>query len=142
MSNDPLQSPEESPNPFARPLADNDPAQNPYAPTVEVNEGLPDESDVESFRRHYLGHEASIKSIGVLYIIPGVLFVGGLVMTIGVILSSMLGEKGKVVFSDAYQEAIRQTPHIKYKTSLAVKVSLAVLIAVILVGVIAIAATA
>jgi len=49
-------------------------ATNPYAPTLNVAEPelvVPDE--VEVYRRKYLSHEASIKSIGALYML-GALF--------------------------------------------------------------------
>ena len=49
-------------------------ATNPYAPTLNVAEPelvVPDE--VEVYRRKYLSHEASIKSIGTLYML-GALF--------------------------------------------------------------------
>ncbi|MDV6033499.1 MAG: hypothetical protein F9B45_26100 [Phycisphaera sp. RhM] len=210
MSKDPFAVPDDEPNPFAiqRPVAA-DAALNPYAPTSHVSETEGFESDVESFRRRYLSHEASIKSIGVLYLIPGVLmlvfFVGmagvaavsllvdgngmqgmGLVeaalvvglygglgavqiytglglrrfkiaarrlatvfSTIGLlmfpigtlingyILYLLQSQKGKVVFSESYQDAIRRTPHIKYQTSLIVKVLVVILIAVMSLGIVA-----
>ncbi|WP_372896582.1 hypothetical protein [Stieleria sp.] len=204
MTKDPFAVPDDEANPFAiqRPVAA-DAALNPYAPTSHVSETEGFESDVESYRRRYLSHEASIKSVGILYLIPGVLmllfFVGmvgvaavsllvdgngmqgmGLVeaalvvglygglgavqiytglglrrfkiaarrlatvfSTIGLlmfpigtlingyILYLLQSQKGKVVFSESYQDAIRRTPHIKYQTSLIVKVLVVILIAVI-----------
>lgn len=186
------------------------PEVNPYAPTTNVSptEGL--ESDVESFRRAYLNHEASVKSVGTLYLFGGVMMtvlflfmfvvavagllfgrsnatpsedagffliiasvyglLGGLQLyggwgvrqfkkgprTIVTILSALglfafpfgtlingyflyllHGNKGKVVFSEAYQEAIRRTPHIKYKTPLIVKILVGALILLIAFGLLA-----
>jgi hypothetical protein len=54
----------------------------------------------------------------------------------GYILYLVFSEKGKMVFSDEYREVIRQTPHVKYRTSLAVWIILAILL-LILVAVIA-----
>ncbi|QDV43379.1 hypothetical protein Enr13x_32350 [Stieleria neptunia] len=211
MTKDPFAVPDDEPNPFAiqRPVAA-DAALNPYAPTSHVSEteGLGG-SEVEAFRRKYLSHEASIKSIGLLYIIPGVLMLLFFVVMAGVAAVSLLvdgngmqgmglveaalvvglygglgsvqiytglglrrfkiaarrlatvfsvigllifpfgtlingyilyllqSQKGKVVFSEAYQDAIRRTSHIKYQTSLIVKVLLVILIAVISLGVVA-----
>ena len=48
---------------------------NPYAPTVHVSsltEGL---DDVETYRRTYLNHEASVKSIGFLYLLGAIFLV-------------------------------------------------------------------
>lgn len=60
-------------------------------------------------------------------------------MTIaGAILGLMIGPKGSMVFSPEYQDVIRQTPHIKYKTSRFVKVLMwIVLIIVVGVGLLA-----
>lgn len=211
MSQDPLRVPDDDANPFARPeMPQRDAAINPYAPTSHVSdtEGL--ESDVEAFRNHYLSHEASIKSIGILYLIPGVLMLlGFLGMTVATIVGAVAGggigfgapdaaeilfvvviyggigllncyagwgirkfrkgpkviitilssigllmipfgtiingyilyllhsEKGKVVFSERYQEVIRQTPHIKYKRSIVVKVLLVLVVALITIGIVA-----
>lgn len=52
------------------------------------------------------------------------------------ILSNLLGEKPNMVFSPRYQEIIAATPHVKHKTSMAVKVILVILL-LILVGTIA-----
>ncbi len=205
MSDAPTSPSDDSPNPFTRPTRDYNPALNPYAPTVDVGAAV-DESDVEVFRNHYLKHEASIKSLGLLYLIPGgFLLVGGVValalalislvtagagfqtadqvagLLIGICLYGGLGtlycytgiglrrfwpsariigsifsvlgllavpigtlisgyflyllvsEKGRIVFSEPYQEAIRQTPHIKYKTPLLVKVLAGILLLLIFV---------
>ena len=45
--------------------------------------------------------------------------------------------KGSVVFSDEYEDVIRQTPHIKYKTSIVVWIFLGLLILVFAIGIIA-----
>ncbi|MCS7470692.1 hypothetical protein NZK35_28910 [Stieleria sp. ICT_E10.1] len=208
MTKDPFAVPDDEPNPFAiqRPAAA-DAALNPYAPTSHVSETEGFESDVESFRRRYLSHEASIKSIGFLYLIPGVLLLVFFVAMLGVAAVSLLvdgngmqgmglveaalvvgiygglgsvqiytglglrrfkiaarrlatvfsvigllmfpfgtlingyilyllqSQKGKVVFSESYQDAIRRTPHIKYQTSLIVKVLVVILFAVIGLGI-------
>jgi len=44
------------------------------------------------------------------------------------ILFLVLSKKGKMVFSDEYKEVIRETPHIKYKTSKAMKFFLGVIV--------------
>ena len=194
MSNASSFPPDDSPNPFARPLPDNDPALNPYAPTSDVGVIPAAHDDVESYRYQYLKHEASVRSLGLLYLIPGTLLMIGAVVTFLVLLASLLGfgaaaqspedfvlmvlvvggygsvgglylytgvglrrfwpssriigsifsvlgllaipigtlisayflyllasEKGRIVFSESYQDAIRQTPHIKYKTPALVK---------------------
>lgn len=187
-----------------------DPSLNPYAPTSHVSDTEGIESDVETFRRQYLAHEASIKSIGFLYLIPGILFctifvltvaglvtallsgrannigedeilgfvigmitygglgslqlysgwglrrfnhgakrlavvlsvIGLLLFPVGTVINGyflyvLLGQKGKVVFSDEYQDAIRKTPHIKYRTSIIVKVFVGLLVALIGLGLVA-----
>jgi Trk-type K+ transport system membrane component len=49
---------------------------NPYAPTSEVAVGpAPVASDVEAYRRRYLNHEASVKSIGTLYMLGAIFMV-------------------------------------------------------------------
>ncbi len=56
----------------------------------------------------------------------------------GYILYLVFSEKGSRVFSPEYQEIIRQTPHIKYQTSIIVKILAGILlfvIAMIIVGV-------
>jgi hypothetical protein len=54
----------------------------------------------------------------------------------GAILYLVFSKKGAKVFSPEYQEVIRQTPHIKYKTSIMVIVLVSILLAVLIVGVI------
>ena len=56
----------------------------------------------------------------------------------GYILYLLFSRKGNVVFSPEYRDIIDRTPHIKYKTSLVVKVLAAVLLAVFLLGIIAV----
>ncbi|QDV82751.1 hypothetical protein [Planctomycetes bacterium TBK1r] len=210
MTKDPFAVPDDEANPFAiqRPVAA-DAALNPYAPTSHVSETEGLESDVESYRRRYLNHEASIKSVGILYLIPGVLLlvffvamagmaavsllvdgngmqgmglveaalvvglygglgavqiytglglrrfkiaarrlatvfstIGLLMFPIGTLINGYIlyllqSQKGKVVFSESYQDAIRRTPHIKYQTSLIVKVLVVILIAVMTLGIVA-----
>jgi hypothetical protein len=53
------------------------------------------------------------------------------------ILYLLCSAKGTVVFSEQYQEVIRQTPHIRYKTSIVVWIFLALLLLLIAVGVVA-----
>ena len=154
--------------------------ENPYqSPVTEspVND-LP-VSNSEIIRKEHLSHEASIKSIGVLYWLSGLflllmgigqisnvardvsplegIVVMGFLILLGCfqfwmgfgirkikkwikipliifsvigllgfpagtliniyILFLVLGKKGKMVFSDEYKEIIRETPHVKYKTS-------------------------
>jgi hypothetical protein len=54
----------------------------------------------------------------------------------GLILSNLLGAKGKMVFSEDYKRIISVTPHIKYKSSIWVIV-LAILLIILLIGIIA-----
>ena len=71
-----------SPNPYAETSA----PPNPYAPAV-ISSGDPTfASDSERIRRQHLAHEASIKSIGILFFL-GVLslFVGGIANIIAAI---------------------------------------------------------
>jgi hypothetical protein len=56
----------------------------------------------------------------------------------GYILYLIFSEKGNRVFSPEYQEVIQQTPHIKYQTSIIVKILLGLLLAVIGLGLMAI----
>jgi hypothetical protein len=46
--------------------------QNPYAVEASTYLAPQELTDVESIRKRYLGHEASVKSIGTLYLIGGV----------------------------------------------------------------------
>ncbi|MEM9367891.1 MAG: hypothetical protein AAGD07_18010 [Planctomycetota bacterium] len=179
-------------------------AENPYAPSLGIGEADPigaSPTDVEAFRKHHLNHEASVKAVGLLYLLSaiflvfaGVLSLGGAVgnagraqvsttalvsigvgyllfgffqgfvgvsirkfkpwsRIAGIVLSipGLIGfpvgtlisayfiylfasKKGRVVFSERYKEVMAETPHIKYKTSLVVKVLAGVLLAVIVLG--------
>ena len=53
----------------------------------------------------------------------------------GYVLYLMLSAKGAMVFSSEYREVIRQTPSIKYKTSIIVKIFLGLLLFVLLLAV-------
>ncbi|MGB7328399.1 MAG: hypothetical protein WBD31_26210 [Rubripirellula sp.] len=53
-------------NPFGIPKPAD---RNPYAPTSHVSLDEVDLSDVEQYRRKYLNHEASIRSMGFLYLL-------------------------------------------------------------------------
>lgn len=155
-------------------------------------------SDAERIRQELIGHEASIQSIGLLYIVGSIvavlygivvslassqamavgrrdaevaLVIAVVVLVLGIgqgavgfglrrlrswtripvgvlsgigliavplgtiingyILYLIFSEKGNRVFSPEYQEIIRQTPHIKYRTSIIVKIFLGLLLAVI-----------
>jgi len=150
----------------------------------------------EAVRNEHLSHEASIKSVGALYMIGGVLCMAalGIVLLVprggmaeidglflwvpaigiiqfvtafglrglhgwariptgllsgigllgfpvgtiinGYILYLIFSPKGAVVFSDDYHEIMAQTPHIKYRTSIIVKIFLFLLLALIAVGVV------
>jgi len=57
------------------------------------------------------------------------LLVGSLIP--GYILYMMVSAKGSMVFSPEYKAIILKTPHVKYKTSLIVKIFLAILLLVI-----------
>jgi hypothetical protein len=46
--------------------------QNPYAVEASTYLAPQELTDVESIRKRYLGHEASVKSIGTLYLLGGV----------------------------------------------------------------------
>ncbi len=63
------------------------------------------------------------------------LVLGGLIP--GYIFSLLVGPKGGVVFSPEYKAIILQTPHVKYKTSIIVKVFLGLLLLVIVLIVVA-----
>jgi hypothetical protein len=173
---------------------------NPYAPSNFGPDAASFESqgDAESIRRAHISHEASIKSVGILYylggfitlmaalavlltaqdlppievvvllvvylilgalglvagygirrltawgrIISAVFAVIGLIgVPIGTIINGYIlwlifSKKGQMVFSPEYKAIIEATPHVKYKTSLIVKVFLALLLLLILMGIIA-----
>lgn len=161
-------------------------------------------SDAERIRQQLIGHEASIQSIGLLYIIGSIfavlfgivtslsssqamangqrdaevaLVIGVVVLLLGIaqgivgfglrrlrswtripvgvisglgliavpigtivngyILYLIFSEKGNRVFSPEYQDIIQQTPHIKYQTSIIVKILVVLLLAVIGLGMMA-----
>lgn len=163
-----------------------------------IKEGKPlTNAAAEETRNLYLKHEASVKSIGVLYYIGGValicagiaVFIAGLAGDSGVgsIIGSVLllalgggqiwvatglrrlqawariptailaalgllgfpigtiingyilylicSQKGATVFSPEYQEVMRQTPHIKYRTSLVVWIFLGLIVLLVLFGI-------
>ena len=75
-----------------------------------------DERPAAQIRKEHLSHEASVQSIGVLYLI--------------------FSKKGAMVFSDEYKEIIRQTPEMKYRTSIVVWIFLGLLVLLIVVGII------
>ncbi len=174
---------------------------NPYAAPAEQYSGGEFGNDaVEAIRRQYLSHEASIQSIGLLYILgsligtiagvallgmlftapnaapDGIAFVWALFILVmgvaqgfvgnglrklqrwtripvgilsgigligipigtiinGYILYLIFSAKGSMVYSDAYQRVIQQTPHIKYKTSIIVWIFLFLLLGLIGMGV-------
>ena len=83
------QSDEPFDNPFSEQAGELQPGElqpsefNPYAPTSNVS---PTEaaSDVETYRRTYLSHEASVKSIGVLYFLGAIFLIPmGLISFVG-----------------------------------------------------------
>lgn len=196
------------PNPFSFD-AQSSPTANPYAAPTSQPTASMGGSDPESIRKYYISHEASVKSIGTLYIL-GALFGGLLTLVYGGMFIYALGasrpeeqalaipmalafvivgtisvaqgitavglwklkpwarivatvlsvigllgfpigtlisayflwllqsEKGGVVFNPAYQDIIRQTPHVKYRTSIITWIVLGLLLLVI-VGLIGVA---
>jgi hypothetical protein len=87
--------------------------------------------------------ETALLSIQMVTLIIGVmgalalgippLMLGYLVMglIVGYILYLLLSPKGSVVFSPAYKEIIARTPHIKYRTSLILKIVLVLFVSLI-----------
>lgn len=193
------------PNPFG---FNDTQSANPYEVSSVQPSAMPS-SDPETIRKYYIGHEASIKSIGTLYLLGSLLmilctmlyfgmFVYGLVsqdpnaqqaavplaiasvftgsmaalqivcvyglwklrswarilvtvfscfgllaIPIGTLINGyfiylLQSEKANVIFSDAYQDVIRQTPHVKYRTSLITWIVLGLLV-LFIVGMIALA---
>jgi hypothetical protein len=163
-----------------------------------MREGVGTAGTAEETRKEYLKHEASVKSIGVLYylgaivvVLPGAAYaiegltqseavpvlrglallalgaghfwvgtglrrlrkwariptgilsgIGLLGIPIGTIINAYIlylvfSRKGTMVFSDEYQEVIRQTPHIKYRTSIIVRIFLGLVLVVIALGLLA-----
>ncbi len=75
--------------------------------------------------------------------IPGIVFsaLGLLALPIGTIISAyfmylLVSQKGTYILSPAYGDVVRQTPHIKYKTSIIVWIFLGLLLFVIGVGIV------
>ncbi|QDU57426.1 hypothetical protein [Aeoliella mucimassa] len=187
-------------NPFASPLSD-------LAPPLPQDPHL---ADAERIRQEHISHEASIKSMGFLFILGGglgviytafmmfglvvmfamgpdqnvpgsvllvipllILFLGGLsgfqlwtglglrklnpkvqlpatvlaafglpALPIGTLISIyflwlLQSQKGKYIFSPEYQEIVRLTPHIKYRTSIIVWIFVGLLVIVLAMGVLA-----
>ncbi|MBN2296713.1 MAG: hypothetical protein JXM70_30080 [Pirellulales bacterium] len=119
-----------------------DASDNPYAaPSVDADMAMAaspfatDLSQDEQIRHAYLSHETSVRSV----IISGI---GLLQIPIGTIIHAyilylMLSRKATVVFSPKYREIIARTPHIKYKTSLAVKIILGIFLAMFVTAIVA-----
>ena len=181
----------QSDNPYAE-------EYNPFqAPENPSDASGPANSNAEAIRNAHLSHEASVKSVGALYMIGGVFCVAAsgmflfipqgprteiagmfiLLPAIGIvqfatafglrglqgwariptglfsafgllgfplgtiingyILYLIFSAKGAMVFSEDYREIIAQTPHIKYRTSIIVKIFLFLLLALITFGVVA-----
>ena len=180
---------------------------NPYASPAAVNYVDAPLTDAGAIRKRHLSHEASVKSIGSLYMLGAILMVlsGGVMLVvtlvgvawtaapvesaimaimwccfylglgilqgatamglrklqkrarsvvvvfsvigliaipIGTIISAyflylLLSQKGKMVFSEEYQQIIAATPHIKYKTSIIVVILLILLLVILVFGVLA-----
>lgn len=185
---------------------------NPYAPSTQAATSIPqggpeDADDVVAIRSHFLKHEASVKSIGSLYLIgatvgfcygtaaagfavfevisalnPERLFAGQvtiaisailvglstfqgvvglglrrltpwcrsaalifavfglMVIPIGTVISILilyllLSKKGAYIFSPSYAAVIAATPQIRYRTSIVVWIFLALLAALVVIGV-------
>ena len=165
-----------------------------------ITEGKPLANQAaETMRNAYISHEASVKSIGVLYyiggvalflvgiaalipgfagkgeaasfIVPPILFVlsvaqicvgtglrrlrpwariptgilsgiGLLGFPIGTIINGYIlylvcSKKGATVFSHEYQDVIKQTPHIKYRTSIVIWILLGLVLLLVAAGIIA-----
>jgi hypothetical protein len=168
-------------------------AANPYAAPAARVEDVAQDPAAEAIRREHLSHEASIKAVGFLYYLGGVLVtlgtlvaIGGaakepagaavmlLVLAIGVaqfvagwgvralrpwgrvvgcvlsglgllgfplgtiinayILYLFLSKKGRTIFSPEYQQVIAATPHVKYKTSIAVWIYLGLIVVLLAIG--------
>jgi hypothetical protein len=182
----------QSENPYAEEYNPFQAPENPFDPA-----GLGG-THAEAIRNAHLSHEASVKSVGALYMIGGVLClaVSGLFLFIpngpgaeidgmfillpvigiiqfatafglrglqgwariptglfsalgllgfpigtiinGYILYLIFSAKGSMVFSQDYREIIAQTPHIKYRTSIIVKIFLFLLLALLTFGVVAV----
>ncbi len=87
------------PNPFGNNYQQPAEATNPYAVPVTQPAGNLGGSDPESIRKYYISHEASVKSIGTLYMLGA--FFGGLATIIYV-----LAFIGAMTSNDPQQQAI------------------------------------
>ena len=168
-------------------------AVNPYAAPAARVDDIGGNPQAEAVRREHINHEASIKSVGVLYylagggltvgsiaglagapdagggavallmlafgvawlaaawglralkswarivacVLSGIGLLGFPIGTLinGYILYLLLSKKGRMVFSPEYQEVIAATPHVKYKTSIIVWIFLALILALIVLGI-------
>ncbi len=179
------------------------PTDNPYASPLFSSRAAVDLSSPDAVRNKYLKHEASVKSVGLLYllggtvslilslvyigmgagvvtlsgaelsrrmlIVVGIVFfamsivqlysgisirklgsTGRIIITVfsvigllgvpvgtlisGFILYLLWSQKGNFVFTTEYQEVIKATPHIKYKTSIVVWILLGLLLLFLGVG--------
>ncbi len=179
------------------------PTDNPYASPLFSSRAAVDLSSPDAVRNKYLKHEASVKSVGLLYllggtvslilslvyigmgagvvtlsgaelsrrmlIVVGIVFfamsivqlysgisirklgsAGRIIITVfsvigllgvpvgtlisGFILYLLWSQKGNFVFTSEYQEVIKATPHIKYKTSIVVWILLGLLLLFLGVG--------
>lgn len=80
------------------------------------------------------------RTVGILFAVVGLL-----VFPIGTLINAaflylFLSGKGAYVFTPEYQNVIAATPHVKYKTSMIVWVALGVLVAILVLGVLALLA--
>jgi hypothetical protein len=66
---------------------------------------------------------------------PLLLIYGVGLLILGYILYLLLSRKGTVVFSPQYRTIVEKTPHLKYRTSLILKIGLVFLIAVVIIAV-------
>ena len=168
-------------------------AVNPYAAPAARVDDIGVNPEAEAVRREHINHEASIKAVGVLYYLGGLLLTigaftgmagapnagGALVIALvgalglaqffagwgvrafrpwgrilgcilsgigllgfpigtlinGYILYLFLSKKGRTIFSPEYQDVIAATPHVKYKTSIIVWIFLALILALVVIGI-------
>ncbi len=82
-------------NPFA---VEQDGEFNPYAPTSNVSP-VEAATDVEGYRKKYLSHEASVKSIGALYMIGAVFLIPMGLISLGAVGVGNLPGADKVVLA-------------------------------------------
>jgi hypothetical protein len=69
---------------------------NPYAPPkARVSDVIPAASEAESIRKDHIKHEASIRSIGMLYYLSGVFM---LLAAIGLIVAGFAGTEQSIAF--------------------------------------------